>query len=124
LLLPQPIKKKRTAGAPGDLPGVQRRRPLGTSLRHQSQSLIQSASATEVGPAQRVVSLFTCHQEMDVVVVDAGGVGEKRDLRIFMPHIVARGFEGGKRGAIFIVRRVWVLLVFVKLGQRVLSLPL
>ncbi|HMB83250.1 MAG TPA: hypothetical protein VKI40_04280, partial [Terriglobales bacterium] len=61
---------------------------------------------------------------MDVVVVDAGGVGKERKLGVFMPHGIASRLERGERSAIFTIRRIWPLFVFVEPGKRVLGLPL
>src|SRR5271163_4789956 len=63
-------------------------------------------------------------KEMNVIIVDASAVREKRKLRILMLHGIASPFEGGYRVAICRVSHLWPIFVFVEAGERVLGFPL
>ncbi len=116
LLLAQPIKKKRATRSPRDFLGVQRRRLSRGALPEESQTLGQGSSATVVGPAQGVVDLSPCHEEVNIVLVNARGVGEERKLGVFMPHRIASRLESSQRRAKFTVCSRGQPLVYIEQG--------
>ncbi len=73
---------------------------------------------------QSLVCLSLLHEEVDVVVVDARGVGEKRQAGIFVLKFGARCLEGAQRRAILVHRRINLIFVFIQPGKGVFSLPL
>src|SRR5262249_42488324 len=92
--------------------------------REQPQSFRECSGSAEVRPAQGLVRLTSRYEKVNVVVVNAPAVGEKREVEIDAAHLSTGGLEGSQRHPILTVGGVRTFTVFVKPRQRMLCLPL
>ena len=104
LLASQPVEEQRCAGLPGDLAGIQSCGLEGGFVPGHAQALRQHPSAALVSHGQSHFALAFFHQQLNVVVVDADGVGCEGKPRVLVLELRPRRFEGGQRGFVHLLR--------------------
>jgi len=95
----QPIKEQRRTGALRNLARVQWGVVSGLAFVHP-QPLRQHPRAALIGDCQSLLNPALLHQQMNVVVVDAGRVSGKGKPRVFILELRPCRFEVSQRGFI------------------------
>src|SRR6202035_4080485 len=95
-----------------------------SALRERVQAFGESSSAAVVSPAEGIIRLVRLDQEVDVVVVDVGGIVRKRQLGIVALERRPSLFEGREGGAILAIGILGSFLILEEVGKTVFGPPL